>query len=211
MKKPGDILRDHAAIYDERNAIYGASYLNIGPIFAVMFPNGLLLKDADDFNRFHLLMLEQVKVTRYSAQFENGGHADSADDGSVYWAMLREVDGRIAQRGEEARLAEAERQRALSTEGLAAQLMGDDTEEVMDAPPATPEPAERRNAFIVPEGFEAVRDADGKATGEVVAISPYDGPMAPVLTTEEIQKEIEAQRNARFAEENIIKASAKRR
>jgi hypothetical protein len=31
------------------------------------------------------------KVTRYAAQFENGGHLDSAHDACVYAAMLEEL------------------------------------------------------------------------------------------------------------------------
>jgi len=188
FKSTSDMLRNHAAIFEQRNTIYGANYLNIGPMFAILFPEGLTLRTADDFNRFHLYMLEMVKLTRYGAQFEKGGHADSADDGAVYWAMLREVDDRIA--FEAAVVAEAERQRneearraaeeaiaaTLDPAAVASEPAGD--AEQPEAPPEPPAPAdglafERRDTFAIPEGQQAVRDADGRATGEVEPIPAF--------------------------------------
>lgn len=37
----------------------------------------------------------------------------------------------------------------------------------------TSEPAEHRQTFTIPDGYEAIRDADGRATGEVRPIQPH--------------------------------------
>lgn len=51
-----------------------------------MFPNGVVLKTAADFNRWHLFELQIVKMTR----FANSGlvHLDSIQDDQVYGAMV---------------------------------------------------------------------------------------------------------------------------
>jgi hypothetical protein len=85
------ILTEAAKTYEERNKIYGDTYKNFGGAMAAAFPNGLVVKTADDWNRIGLLVQIMGKVTRYAAQFENGGHLDSAHDACVYAAMLEEL------------------------------------------------------------------------------------------------------------------------
>ncbi len=91
MKKsvPG-ILIDAAQTYDERNIIYGDNYKHFGHAMAAMFPEGLFVKSADDWNRLGIFVQVVSKVTRYAASFENG-HQDSAHDLCVYAAMLEEL------------------------------------------------------------------------------------------------------------------------
>jgi hypothetical protein len=45
-----------------------------------------------------------------------------------------------------------------------------------EAGAAAPIPNERRNTFTVPDGYEAVRDAEGRATGEVRPVAPKPDP-----------------------------------
>lgn len=95
MTKPFNVpdhLTNTAGIYRERNALYGDNYKRFGHVMLHMFPGGLTLRSAEDFNRFGVLVQIVGKVTRYAANFERGGHADSLDDNIVYAAMLRELD-----------------------------------------------------------------------------------------------------------------------
>lgn len=85
-------LRCLAALYEERQAMYGDNYKRFGDVMHALFPNGLVLNDAHDFNRFGLFVQMVYKQTRYAAQYEDGGHPDSLDDLSVYTQMLCEID-----------------------------------------------------------------------------------------------------------------------
>ena len=98
LKTADKFLIEGAELFKKRNAVYGDNYLNIGKIFLGLFPNGLLLKTEDDFNRFHIFMLGVVKDTRYCNNWSSGGHADSVDDATVYRAMLASIDEDIRSR-----------------------------------------------------------------------------------------------------------------
>ncbi len=91
MKTVPELLREAAATYEQRNAIYKDNYKRIGEVFTVLFPDGVILKEKDDWNRMFLLVQMVGKQTRYAAQFVHGGHADSAHDSIVYAAMLEEL------------------------------------------------------------------------------------------------------------------------
>lgn len=88
-----DILRSGAATYEARNAVYGDNYKHFGTAMAGMFPAGLSVRSAEEWNRLGLLIQCASKLTRYAGQFTVGGHADSAHDLSVYAAMLQEMTG----------------------------------------------------------------------------------------------------------------------
>lgn len=85
-------LREKAALYEERNVIYGDNYKRFGPIMALLFPNGLTLNTPDDFNRYGVFVQVAAKLTRYAENFTRGGHIDSLDDTAVYSMMLKELD-----------------------------------------------------------------------------------------------------------------------
>lgn len=89
---PADTLRQAGEVYDQKNAEYGDSYKQFGHSLAAMFPNGLTLNTADDFNRFAVFTLKTVKQHRYANNFTKGGHEDSLLDESVYAHMLMELD-----------------------------------------------------------------------------------------------------------------------
>lgn len=98
MRKAHEILDAAATTYREKNAVYGDSYLRVGAALAALFPDGVTLKTADDFNRFHIFALMVVKQSRYCVNWESGGHQDSVHDNTVYSAILEEIDEAIADR-----------------------------------------------------------------------------------------------------------------
>ena len=91
-------MHDAAETFAERHAVYGDNYLLVGNVMKSLFPDRVELKTVDDHNRFHLLFLSVVKLTRYVNNWKEGGHADSARDASVYWAMLESVDADIEEK-----------------------------------------------------------------------------------------------------------------
>lgn len=98
MKTAAEILDEGAATYRQRNAVYGDNYKNVGGAFAALFPRGVTLKTVDDHNRFHILSLMIVKLSRYANNWNKGGHADSMHDNTVYSAMLEIIDQEIKER-----------------------------------------------------------------------------------------------------------------
>jgi len=95
MNSAHDILRTAAKTFEERHAVYGDNYKLVGAVMSALFPDGIVLKTVDDHNRFHILLLEIVKLTRYVQNWNNGGHADSQLDLAVYAAMLNSIDYEI--------------------------------------------------------------------------------------------------------------------
>lgn len=113
--KANEILAQAAKTYEERNEIYKDNYYYVGHIMSMLFPNGLNIKDADDWNRIQLIVLNVVKQTRYCQQFSNGGHQDSIRDQIVYGAMLEEMDGAINANKKKAKEVSSEETKAYTT------------------------------------------------------------------------------------------------
>lgn len=86
-----ELLRDGAAVYEERNAAYGNNYKEFGTIMCAMFPDGLPPMSEAEWNRFGVWMMILTKVHRYVASMRTGGHMDTANDIKVYGAMLEEL------------------------------------------------------------------------------------------------------------------------
>jgi len=88
MKKiRGDeILESMRLTYQERNKIYGDNFETVGKVLAVLFPEGLTLKTAEEFEAYHLLDWIVGKLTRFTATQMQ--HQDSIHDIAVYSAML---------------------------------------------------------------------------------------------------------------------------
>lgn len=91
-----DLLNRMAKLYAERNAVYKDNYLKVGRVMDALFPDGMMLQGPDAFNRWHLLELAIVKLTRYATQYEAGGHTDSLEDMIVYLAMVAGLDDKAA-------------------------------------------------------------------------------------------------------------------
>jgi len=85
-------LQELAKIHADRQKVYGDNYNHIGTVMMGMFPNGLELKSAEDFNRLHLFYHLVGKLSRYARQMPGGGHDDSLDDTAVYAMILRQFD-----------------------------------------------------------------------------------------------------------------------
>lgn len=87
-----DILESAGNTFRERNKVYGDNFLRVGNMMAAMFPEGLILKTQQDWNRMHMLLLMVVKQSRYATNWDKGGHKDSIHDATVYGAMLEMID-----------------------------------------------------------------------------------------------------------------------
>jgi hypothetical protein len=86
MQTADKIMEQMLATYKERKAVYGDNYLIIGNVMEKMFPDGVVLKTAEDHNKWHLFLMAMVKATRLANT--NLSHIDSAHDAAVYMAML---------------------------------------------------------------------------------------------------------------------------
>jgi hypothetical protein len=87
-----ELLIRLGGLFAERNAVYKDNFHMVGRIMAAMFPDGITLKTAEDFDRWHLFELKIVKLSRYAVNYEKGGHEDSLDDDIVYTAMVAALD-----------------------------------------------------------------------------------------------------------------------
>lgn len=86
---PADLLRDAAALFEERNADYGNNYERMGAILMAIFPDGIpAIITVEDANRLNLMIDCLGKLSRYAHNFSRGGHLDSVRDLVVYAAML---------------------------------------------------------------------------------------------------------------------------
>jgi hypothetical protein len=80
--------------FQERGEAYGPSYLQYGEIMSSLFPEGINLQSIEDINRFGLLSMITIKLTRYCNQWDVP-HKDSIHDLGVYAFMLEGVDDSI--------------------------------------------------------------------------------------------------------------------
>jgi hypothetical protein len=91
--KAGAILAEAAKTYNERNAVYGDNFKRVGGVMQALFPNGVKLDSDEAFQRWHILELAVVKLTRWAVSVERGeSHQDSLRDLAVYSAILEEID-----------------------------------------------------------------------------------------------------------------------
>ena len=86
---PAEMLEEMARTYRERNEIYGDNFRLVGPVMMAMFPKGIELRTAQDFERWHLFELLVVKLTRFATSGLE--HQDSIHDAGVYSAMIESI------------------------------------------------------------------------------------------------------------------------
>ncbi len=88
MATTDEILAEAAKTFKERNAIYGSNYKMVGPLMAVLFPEGVppYLPHTDHFHLFELLL---VKISRFA--ISGLKHEDSIHDAAVYCAMIESI------------------------------------------------------------------------------------------------------------------------
>jgi hypothetical protein len=89
MKTAADILAEMAETYRERNKVYGDNYKRVGDVMTAMFPDGVWLHTAEDYNVWHLFELMVVKMTRFANS--DLTHEDSIHDLAVYAAMVESL------------------------------------------------------------------------------------------------------------------------
>lgn len=77
--------------YKTRNRVYGNNYKRFGVIMMSLFPEGVLLNTAHQWNRFGILIQKVSKLSRYVTDPMNG-HMDSVHDDGVYSFMLEQLD-----------------------------------------------------------------------------------------------------------------------
>jgi hypothetical protein len=83
-----------AALFAERNKVYGTDYLHVGEVLCGLFPNGLELRTPVQFRKFYMFVYMLGKLNRYAQCLSRGeGHADSMSDLAVYAMMVQELDG----------------------------------------------------------------------------------------------------------------------
>jgi hypothetical protein len=92
-KNAREKLEEAVEIYKQRSVVYGNNYELVGETMKGLFPDGLTLTTAHDWDRLHIFLLIIVKLTRYVKNWKEGGHADSMEDIIVYAALMGEIDG----------------------------------------------------------------------------------------------------------------------
>lgn len=88
MKTISDILAKADEVQTQRGNQYGNAHMRTGDLFAKLFPQGVLLRDPEEFARYNTLSNIIMKINRYCANFGEGGHYDSAIDLINYAAIL---------------------------------------------------------------------------------------------------------------------------
>lgn len=84
-----EILEEMAATFRDRNAVYGDNWRMVGQLMAVMFPEGVRLQAAEDYDVWHLFELMIVKLSRFA--ISKTTHIDSIHDLAVYAAMIEAI------------------------------------------------------------------------------------------------------------------------
>lgn len=88
------VLKESLEIFLDRNKVYGNAHQRHGKMMSVLFPNGIMLKTAEDFTRYTYISGVIGKLNRYCNNFNEGGHRDSSIDPINMLAMLTVFDDR---------------------------------------------------------------------------------------------------------------------
>ena len=89
-----EILEEMAKTFRERNAVYKDNWKMVGRIMEAMFPEGVKITTAEDWDRWHLFILKVVKLSRFAVSGLT--HTDSIHDDAIYSTML---EGILKQKG----------------------------------------------------------------------------------------------------------------
>jgi len=95
--KAGEILREMGRTFEERNAVYGDNFRMVGRVMEVLFPEGVTLRTASDYDVWHLFELKVVKLTRFA--ISGLTHTDSVHDDAVYSAMIEAMLSEASKQG----------------------------------------------------------------------------------------------------------------
>jgi hypothetical protein len=133
VKSVSQAIHDLARIHEDRRSLYGEDFLHVGEVMLGLFPRGLTLRTAVDFNRFVLLVHQVTKVSRYAQCMARGqGHQDSLDDLSIYAQLLQHFDSVVGERDVQGKREEVA--------GCMAEP-GDEPEPQRETGPEIPQPA----------------------------------------------------------------------
>ena len=83
------VLEEMAETFRGRNKVYGDNYKSVGDVMMALLPNGIEMKSAEEFNRWHLFELIIIKLTRFANS--DFSHQDSIHDIAVYAAMIESL------------------------------------------------------------------------------------------------------------------------
>ncbi|MAE81417.1 MAG: hypothetical protein CMB80_01685 [Flammeovirgaceae bacterium] len=83
------VLGKMAETFRERNKVYGDNYKSVGDVMMALLPDGIEIKSAEEFNRWHLFELIIIKLTRFANS--DFSHQDSIHDIAVYAAMIESL------------------------------------------------------------------------------------------------------------------------
>ena len=79
--------------YIEKGKEYGHTYERFGEVMMALFPDGLLVTRADDWNRLGLLTMMVHKLLRYTNLYHDPKRgAEELDDMAVYTFILESID-----------------------------------------------------------------------------------------------------------------------
>ena len=92
-KGPEDYLRDAAKTFAARNAVYKDGYKRSGQALLAIFPEDGIpaITTPEAAQRLRMIQMCVMKLQRYCANFQDGGHPDSAEDLIMYAAFLRKA------------------------------------------------------------------------------------------------------------------------
>lgn len=90
---PAEILDEMANTFRERGKLYGDNYKRLGAVMEALFPDGVFLRDAQDFLQWHLFEMMVMKLTRLAVTHMS--HEDSAHDLGVYAAMFISIQKEV--------------------------------------------------------------------------------------------------------------------
>lgn len=75
-----------------------------GAALAILIPEGITLKTAEDYTRFQLFINVAIKFSRYCVNYNKGGHKDSIHDLGIYAFNLEDYDDKLKEKQNERRL-----------------------------------------------------------------------------------------------------------
>jgi hypothetical protein len=97
--EPIELMKEAMKTFEERDQMYGKTYLEYGLFMKQLFPVGIELKSVDDFCRMGVLNMVISKILRYANNWDEP-HKDSIHDLGVYAFILESIDDNIRSRND---------------------------------------------------------------------------------------------------------------
>lgn len=88
-----EILEEAKKIFEEKDKLYGSAYKRHGNLMITIFPDGITLNTAEDFERFYLFTMIANKMNRYASHLSmKTDGQDTTRDIGIYSFMLKEIE-----------------------------------------------------------------------------------------------------------------------